>query len=75
LARPDAERADPRPLTDAELDDALVRLVGLYPGRLGQAEDRSHPRRPSGRKIKAKYCHLPDYGRDPVVSLEQVRTE
>ena len=47
------------PLTDAELDDAIVRLVRLYPGRLGRPRIAhilaGHP----GRTIKAKHSHLP----------------
>lgn len=69
----EVEWIGPGPLTDAELDDAIVRLVRAYPGRLGRPRIAhilvGHP----GRKLKAKYSHLPDYGRDRFVSLEQVR--
>jgi len=67
------EWAGPLPLTDAELDDAIVRLVRLYPGRLGRPRIAHILAGHRGRKIKAKYGHLQDYGRDPCVSLEQVR--
>ena len=67
------EWAGPIPLTDAELDDAIVRLVRLYPGRLGRPRIAHILAGHRGRKIKAKYGHLQDYRRDPCVSLEQVR--
>jgi len=67
------ERARPLPLTDTELADAIVRLVRLYPGRLGRPRITHILAGHRGRKIKAKYSHLPDYGRDPFVSREQVR--
>jgi hypothetical protein len=70
---PYVEWAGPGPLTDAELDDAIVRLVRAYPGRLGRPRIAHILVGHRGRKLKAKYSHLPDYGRDRFVSLEQVR--
>jgi hypothetical protein len=67
------EWAGPLPLNDAELDDAIVRLVRLYPGRLGRPRIAHILAGHRGRKIKAKYSRLPYYGRDPFVSLERVR--
>jgi hypothetical protein len=56
------EWAGPPPLTDAELDDAIVRLVRLYPGWLGRPRIAHILAGHRGRKINAKYSHLPDYG-------------
>jgi hypothetical protein len=67
------EWAGPLTLSDAELDDAIVRLVRLYPGRLGRSKIAHILAGHQGRKIKAKYSHLLDYGRDPFVSPERVR--
>jgi hypothetical protein len=70
----EGEWSGPLPLTDAELDNAIVRLVRLYPGRLDRPRIAhilaGHP----GRKIKAKYSHLPEYGRDRFVCSSRCAT-
>jgi DNA helicase-2/ATP-dependent DNA helicase PcrA len=62
----------PQPLA-SELDANIVRLVADHPGELGRAQLAQILSGTDGRKVKASYAHLPEFGCYRHVPQEQLR--
>ena len=72
--RPAAGTAERSPdATDTDLDARIRRLVTDHPGQFERAEVAQILRGSSGRTVKARYGHLPEFGSCGQTPLEQLR--